>query len=207
MGLFDEIKRSLEEAINEAQGNPLRPVVARSNSAKAQRNGQRSTPHSGGPRQPAPVPYEDDLETAQSRDQQQRISQRQQQLQEQAQQQQRAKEEARRKEMARREQAQKRARTQEQARLQRPEAERKKRAAQTALSSDNLRTLLQDPAQFKQAVILTEVLGKPIAKRSALSPHVLKNLNAQQKKAAQNHERPFFDRSTLHYLGWKTSRS
>ena len=115
------------------------------------------------------MPYEDDLETAQSRDQQQRISQRQQQLQEQAQQQQRAKEEARRKEMARREQAQKRARAQEQARQQRLAAERKKRDAQTALSSDNLRTLLRDPAQFKQAVILTEVLGKPIAKRDPRS--------------------------------------
>ena len=158
MGLFDEIKRSLEEAINEAQRNTPAP--------RRKPQPQRpSRPQQRMPQQPAPVPFEDDLETAQSRDHQQRVAQRQQQIRQDAQQELREKEEARRKELARKEQAAQRARAQEAAR-QRKIAEQQQLNAQShRLKSDNLRELLRDPGQFKQAVILTELLGKPVAKR------------------------------------------
>ena len=60
MGLFDEIKRSLEEAINEAQGRPNTP----------RRRPAAPRPQPNIPQEPTTVPYEDELESVPDRQRQ-----------------------------------------------------------------------------------------------------------------------------------------
>ena len=157
MGLFDEIKRSLEEAINEAQGRPSTPPP--------RRRPTQPRPQPNIPKEPAPVPYEDQLESVQSRDRQRQISRRQQNLREQAAQERAAKESADRKRQEQIERARKRAEAERAEQARKLAAQRQRQANQADLGHDHLRNLLKNPGQLKEAIVLTEILGKPLSKR------------------------------------------
>ncbi|TVR43671.1 MAG: hypothetical protein EA402_09020 [Planctomycetota bacterium] len=167
MGLFDEIKRSLQEALDEAQGKPAE-----------QRQGQRE---GAGPQQPQPPParggesptrqrgelYGDggerrrgDIEAAR-RQQAAAATQR---IQDEARRTQGLKDQAG---LAQRQKKQAQRRLDEAMRERQLQQRRQQQSdtQRTAIGLEALRHSLKEPGALRQAIILTEILGQPLAKR------------------------------------------